>query len=440
MAFALRYDRPVTLVSASSGWTRTLPRRWAPPLLEVLLAVLLAACSSTGQFALFGATPTSLAAGEWIDEKKTTPTDTMVWVLAADGDDALLTIHLDGGTRHEARKHYGRWSEGRSSDSSGASVPALCFVRRPGRDAPSCDRFTVDSVQSASGFVRRLTVRGYAGAHHSGDRALLERRRLPVSAAAAPAASVIAAASGGGGGYHPTAVQPERPSVATHAGTVAPGFWELETGLERDHAPDGSFASQVPTLLKLGLSGRTQLALSLPTSSGTGVPFGTGDVSVGIKWRIAEDRPLLQDVALLPSIKFASGGTRGTGTTDVSLLLINSRTLGPVGVDLNVGGTWRSGDGSQAPRSATMWAIAAGIPIQGNLGWALEAFGLPGTGGAAGSAPIVALLTGPTYIVRPELALDLGFITPLVGPQSHAFYFGLVTSLGRLLPSAMQGK
>ena len=83
---------------------------------------------------------------------------------------------------------------------------------------------------------------------------------------------------------------------------------------------------------------------------------------------------------------------------------------------------------------------ACGLPIQGNLGWALETFGLPGTGGAAGSAPIVALLTGPTYIVRPELALDVGFITPLVGPQSHAFYFGLVTSLGRLLPTTLMGK
>lgn|GEM_PF-845518 len=407
-----------------------------------LLLASLAACSGIAHLPSFGATPSSLATGEWIDEKKTTPTDTMVWVLAADGDDALLTIHLDGGARQETRKHYGRWSEGRDNDTSGANVPALCFVRRPGRDAPSCDPFTVDSVQTQSGMLRRLTVRGYVGTHHSGDRVLVERRHLLTAANAARAIVVAAAASsgGGGGGYHPTSVQPERPSVATHAGTVAPGFWELETGLERDHAVDGTFASQIPTLLKLGLGKRTQLALVLPTSSGTGTPFGAGDISIGIKWRLVEDRPLLQDVAVLPSIKFASGGARGTGTTDVSLLLINSRTFGPVGVDLNVGGTWRSGDGSQAPRTATMWAVAAGLPITGNLGWALEAFGLPGTGGASGSAPIIALLTGPTYIVRPELALDVGVITPLVGPQAHAFYVGLVTSLGRLLPAAMMGK
>ena len=88
------------------------------------------------------------------------------------------------------------------------------------------------------------------------------------------------------------------------------------------------------------------------------------------------------------------------------LLLINSRTIGPVGVDLNVGATWRSGDGSQAPRRATLWTVAAGIPVSGALGWALACFGYPGTGGGAGSPPIVALLTGPRWVLRLELALD----------------------------------
>jgi hypothetical protein len=80
-----------------------------------------------------------------------------------------------------------------------------------------------------------------------------------------------------------------------------------------------------------------------------------------------------------------------------------------------------------------MWAAAAGIPIRGAFGWALECYGLPGTSGPAGNAPIVALLTGPTFVVRPELALDLGIITPITGPQPHALYLGLVTSIGRFV-------
>ena len=408
--------------------------------LPVALAVtaLLAGCTSLSRLPFLGATPRSPASGEWVDERKSTSTDTTVWVLAPDGDDALLIVHSDaGGTRREQRQHYGRWSDGRVVDSAGASVSAICFVRRPGRDAPSCNRFTIDSADVGGSVVRRLTVHGYAGAHHTGDRVLVERQRRAPDASAAPVSpsspkAPVATAAGGSGEYDPRAVQPERPSVATHAGTVAAGFVEMEAGIEHDRVADGTDASQVSTVLKIGLAKRVQLSITVPTSAATGIPFGAGDVAIGLKWRLAEDRPLLQDVAVLPSVKFASGGVRGTGTTDVSLLLINSRTFGPVAVDLNLAATWRSGDGSQAPRTSTMWTVAAGIPVTGAFGWALETYGYPGTSGSAGSPPIVALLTGPTYVVRPELALDLGLIIPIVGPQPRALYLGLVASLGRL--------
>ena len=400
------------------------------------LAVSVAACAHGGP-ATQDPTPSAASpAGEWIDLHKTTPTDTNVWVLSPSGSDQLLTVHLDAaGARHETERRYGRWQDSRVTTTAGSLVPGLCFTRRPGRDARSCDAYVLDSVRLDGSMVRRLTVRGYTGVHSTGDRVLLERaqrrRSVVVPPPSAPAAAPTVAASSGG--FHPRSVQPERPSVATHAGTVAAGYAEIETGLERDHLTDGTYATQVPTLLKLGLTKRTQLAIALPTLSATGVPFGTGDVSVGLKWRVTEDRPSVQDVAILPSVKFSSGGTRGTGTTDVSLLLINSRVVGPVGLDLNVGATWRSGDGTQAPRTSALWAAAAGIPIHGAFGWALECYGIPGTSGPAGSAPIVALLTGPTYELRPELALDAGIITPISGPQPHSFYLGLVTNIGKFV-------
>lgn len=401
-----------------------------------LLLLVCAACHGTGGV---NAAPASMAnspAGEWIDLHKTSPTDTMVWVLTPSGSDQLLTIHLDAsGARQVRERLYGRWESRRLVDSTGASVPALCFVRRPGRDARSCDRYTLDSVRVDGISVRRLTVRGYAGAHSTGDRVLLERTPRQRSSApppAAPSNDAGASTSSVSGGFHPRSVQPERPSVATHAGTVAAGYAEIETGVESDHVADGTRVTQIPTLLKLGLSRRTQLTIVLPASSATGVPFGQGDVSVGLKWRLTEDRPTTQDVAILPSVKFSTGGLRGTGTTDVSVLLINSRVFGPVGVDFNVGMTWRSGDGSQAPRTSTLWTAAAGIPIRGAFGWALECYGLPGTSGPSGGAPIVAVLTGPTWVVRPELALDAGFILPVTGPQARAAYLGLVTNIGRL--------
>ena len=238
-----------------------------------------------------------------------------------------------------------------------------------------------------------------------------------------------------GNGPDPRAVQPERPSVATHAGTVAPGYLEIETGIESDRNSDESHAFTIPTELKIGLTPRAQLSLFLPVQSATGIPLGIGDVAGGIKWRLVDGDGLLQRFAILPMVKFPSGGDRGTNTTDAGLLLIDSRTIGPASLDLNVGLTRRSGDGTSAPRTSTLWTASGGLPISGPLGWQLECFGYPGTGGAAGEAPIIAVLTGPTFNVARTLTVDAGVIVPITGPQPRAFYAGLVTNVGRLLPS-----
>jgi hypothetical protein len=227
-------------------------------------------------------------------------------------------------------------------------------------------------------------------------------------------------------------VQPERPSVATHAGTVAPGYLEIETGVETDRNVDGMHTFLVPTVAKIGLAPRAQLSLFLPVLSATGVPSGAADFSVGVKWRLVDGDGPLQRFAILPLIKFPTGGDRGTNTTDVGLLLIDSREIGPASVDINAGLTRHGGDGSTIPRTSTFWTVAGAIPVAGPIGWQLECFGFPGTHGPAGSAPIVAILTGPTLAVARSLALDGGIIVPVTGPQARAFYAGLVTNLGRL--------
>ena len=400
---------------------------------RVLCAIMLAggsACATLGSRSAH----TDAVAGEWVDLHKTTAGDTMVWVLTPGGDDQLLHVAVRPSGTDSTLRHFGRWSLA-SSDRGGENT-MICFVRRPGRDASSCVDFTIDTVRSGDHSNRRLRLRGYTGEHHTTDRELIERLPRPVPVHPADSATAKSAEGSGGsdgaGGFQPRAVQPERPSVATHAGTVAPGYAELETGFEHDRNADGSRAGLIPTVLKVGLTKRTQLSVQLPTLGSTDTPTGLGDIAVGLKWRVMEDDPFFQDIAVLPQVKFSTGGDRGTGTTDASLLLINSRTLGPIGLDLNVGVTRRSGDGSNTPRTATMWAVAAGIPVRGALGWALEAYGLPGTGGAAGTPPVVAILTGPTLVLRQEVELDLGIITPVTGPQPRAIYAGLVTNLGRI--------
>jgi len=231
--------------------------------------------------------------------------------------------------------------------------------------------------------------------------------------------------------------QPERPTVATHAGTVAPGLLELETGVEYDRFSDRTHAIAMQIFFKMGVSRRVQLGVSLPQVAPSGEAFGLGDAAMILKWRVREGGGILGNFALLPSLKFPTGSSprgRGTGTTDASLLLVSSRTLGVVAVDLNAGVTRRSGDGSVAPRTATVWTASFGGPATGALGWVAELYGYPGTTGPAGSADIVAVLAGPTWKAYDWLVLDAGFIVPVTGPQPKALYAGLTWNAGRFWP------
>ena len=235
----------------------------------------------------------------------------------------------------------------------------------------------------------------------------------------------------------PHLVQPERPTVATHAGTVAQGWLELEEGGEWDKARDGSRSFFAPTNLKIGLAPNAQVNILFNLIDDPAVRNGTlsaSDVTIGVKYRIVEGDRILGDFAILPAVKLPTGieGEGGTGTTDFSLLLISSRQLGPVALDLNVGATRRTGNGKLAPTSAGIWTASFGFPISGPLGGVLEFFGYPATSGLAGQDASAAILAGPTFLLRKWLALDAGIISPLTGPQPHAVYAGFVWNGGRI--------
>ena len=231
---------------------------------------------------------------------------------------------------------------------------------------------------------------------------------------------------------NPHDAQPERPTVATHAGTVAPGWFEVESGLELDRFTDHSHGGSVSTLSKFGVAPRLQLSVQTPVLNPPGEnTTGFGDLAVGMKWRIVDGASVVGDFAILPSIKTPTGSeTSGTGTTDFSLLLISSHQFGPVDMDINAGYTRRSGDGSTAPRNAEVWTAAFGWAVHGRFGWDAEIYGYPGTAGPVGSPPIVAILSGPTFALRKFAVLDVGYIGPITGPQPRAFYAGIVYNLG----------
>jgi hypothetical protein len=236
----------------------------------------------------------------------------------------------------------------------------------------------------------------------------------------------------------PRRAMPERPTVATHAYPVAKGIVELETGVQwqRPTPPVGLLSG--PTLFKIGLGRKLQLDLApgwaWVEEAGQRQAW-LSDLVVGLKWQLARDLPILADLAVQPALKIPTGSLRrgtGTGTTDVNVLVISSRKVGPVSLDVNVGYTRRSGDGANAPQQSTVWTAAAAIPIRGGLLWAAEVFGYPGTSGPAGYAPIVAFLTGPAFEIRRSVVLDAGFILNITGFGGTAFYAGLTWNMGRL--------
>ena len=112
--------------------------------------------------------------GQWIDLRHTSPTDSMVWVLSPNGDDATLEIRIDpAGSRTERQYHYGRWRlDGELADSAHR---ALCFVHRPGRQGASCIAFRLDTLAAPSGPRGHLVLKNYRGEHHTVDRELVKR-------------------------------------------------------------------------------------------------------------------------------------------------------------------------------------------------------------------------------------------------------------------------
>jgi len=223
--------------------------------------------------------------------------------------------------------------------------------------------------------------------------------------------------------------------VATHAGTVAPGWLELETGAEVDRHDSGVHTFGFPVVFKLGIAKPAQLSLFTSFLSAPGNGFSSGDLGVGVKLRLLEGAPVLGDFSIFPSLKFPTGSTQagsGTGTTDASLLLISSHEVGPVAIDLNAGYTRRGGDGVAVSKDAFVWTASFGGKAAGMLGWVAELFGYPATSGPAGQPGIVAALAGPTFLLRPWLSLDTGIIVALSGSQPDAWYLGGVWNIGQV--------
>jgi len=234
----------------------------------------------------------------------------------------------------------------------------------------------------------------------------------------------------------PREAQPERPTVATHAFTVAPGIIELESGGLHQPLDASVSAFSVPVLFKIGLGSRVQLDIApgwLQTTDHGVKTAGVTDLSLAVKWRLFDNAPGLGAFALQPTVSVATGSVTdgtGIGTGSVGLLVISSHALGPVALDLNAGYTHRGGDGSVVPKDATVWTISTGFPVAGRLGWCAELFGYPRTHGLSGEAGIVGFLTGPTFTLHKSLVADVGVVLDVANLGGTQVYGGITWNMG----------
>ena len=134
--------------------------------------------------------------------------------------------------------------------------------------------------------------------------------------------------------------------MATHAGTVAPGWIEVEAGGELDSYENHSTGFGLPVNIKVGLSSNLQLNLFPSAVEPPGKDIiQSGDFAFGIKCRIFDNLPILEKFAVLPILKLPTGAIAsgaGTGTTDGSIVLISSHEFGEIDLDINLGFTHRS--------------------------------------------------------------------------------------------------
>jgi hypothetical protein len=203
--------------------------------------------------------------------------------------------------------------------------------------------------------------------------------------------------------------------------------------------PNSTSQFIAPIVVKFGIIPRLQLELqsgyvyNRTAGASNSVDAGATDIAIALKQRVLEAAPIIQDLSVQWSVKFATGAHDiGTGTTDLSVLLISSREIGATELDLNAGYTHRSGNGTTVPISATLLTASLGGTIWGALGGVAELFSYPGTGGLAGTHPEIGFLTGPTVQLRPWFVLDAGVIFNVRNIGANAVYAGVTYNVGRI--------
>jgi hypothetical protein len=224
----------------------------------------------------------------------------------------------------------------------------------------------------------------------------------------------------------PRAANPERPTVATHAYAVAPGYVELEQGLSARGRSSLREQTSWDVNLKIGLTPHLQLGLFGPTYLRTDAGTGIGDLGAALKFRGAVSPTVAAAVVSALSVPTGSVAKGlGAGRALGSLVGVVSAELGGgLHFDANAGPT-----GIGAGR--VQWFGSLGLSRGfGRLSVATELFGF--ANGAAGPAQSGAL--GSLLVTLADWAVaDMGGVIGVSDMTPDQVFIGLTTNFGAIV-------
>jgi hypothetical protein len=229
----------------------------------------------------------------------------------------------------------------------------------------------------------------------------------------------------------PRAANPERPTVATHAYAVAPGYWELEQGVRAYGMATFSEGRAWDFNLKVGLREHVQLGVFGTGLGWSGGVTGVGDLGLALKAQTGLGRGGAGGaggaVAVVPGVTLPTGNESlglGAGRVLGSLVAVWSQDLTEdFHMDINVGPV---GIGAGRPQLFGSLGLSA---ARGRWSVAGELFRF--TAGAAG--PAQEGLLGAVLVTLVEwLVLDAGGVWGRTPETPDQLFVGATTNLGRI--------
>ncbi|HEX9394542.1 MAG TPA: hypothetical protein VF923_07825 [Gemmatimonadales bacterium] len=223
----------------------------------------------------------------------------------------------------------------------------------------------------------------------------------------------------------PRVANPERPTVATHAYPVAPGYLELEQGVRAQGSTSGRDFTSWEFNLKLGLAPSVQIA-----AFGTGFvrgPAGSGPGDMGVALKLCRALGRQAAGAVVTAVTLPTGDHArglGAGRPLGSVIGVASVELpGGVHLDANAGPT---AIGAGAPQGLATASFSRSLQQ-----WTVSAELFEITAGGAGPRQAGAL-GALSWRAMAEVVIDAGGIAGLGAGSPNHLFAGVTTNFGRV--------